>query len=206
MAVFGLMQPNSTIDEITQFQMGRYISSNEAVWRILGFNIHEQYPNVIHLSVHLENGQRVYFTQENVLDRINEPPKTTLTAFFQLCQTGAFPRTLLYNELPRYYTWNTSAKQFYRRKNGAIVPDSAGVRATAALGRVNTVHPNNAECYYYLRMLLHTIEGPTSFDSLKKIDGEVCQTYREAFLKLGLLENDQHWDLSNHLYYLKTSE
>ncbi|CAH2100130.1 unnamed protein product [Euphydryas editha] len=31
-------------DEVTRFQSGRYISSTEAVWRILSFNIHERYP------------------------------------------------------------------------------------------------------------------------------------------------------------------
>lgn len=43
-------------------------------------------------------------------------------------------------------------------------------------------------------MLLHTIKGPTSFNSLKIVDGNVCESYREACEKLGLLENDQHWD------------
>lgn len=52
--------------------MGRYISSNEAVWRILDFPIHERYPPVVHLSIHLENGQCVYFTEKNLLDRIQE--------------------------------------------------------------------------------------------------------------------------------------
>ncbi|KAF0720858.1 ATP-dependent DNA helicase, partial [Aphis craccivora] len=44
-------------DEITSYQSGRYVSSSEAVWRILSFPIHERYPSVFHLSVHLENGQ-----------------------------------------------------------------------------------------------------------------------------------------------------
>lgn len=59
MAVFGVGAENS-IDEITQYQMGRYVSSNEAIWRIFSFPIHERHPTVVHLAVHLENGQRVY--------------------------------------------------------------------------------------------------------------------------------------------------
>ncbi|XP_075236541.1 uncharacterized protein LOC142333393 [Lycorma delicatula] len=61
-----------------------YISSNEAVWRILSFPIHERHPTVVHLAVHLENGQRVYFRTENVRTRALLPPLTTLTAFFSL--------------------------------------------------------------------------------------------------------------------------
>ncbi|GBM44850.1 hypothetical protein AVEN_201095-1 [Araneus ventricosus] len=65
MFVFELTSGENELNEIRQYQMGRYISSNEEVWRILKFPIHERHPTVNHLSVHLENGQRVYFTTEN---------------------------------------------------------------------------------------------------------------------------------------------
>lgn len=193
MAVFGLSDRNTPVDEITQFQMGRYISSNEAVWRILGFSIHDRYPTVFHLSVHLENGQRIYFTEENAAERAVNPPKTTLTAFFHLCRTDEFAKTLLYHEIPKYFVWNASKREFQRRKQGAFDPDHPGIHTSDALGRVYTIHPNNSECYY-LRMLLHEVRGPISFQSLRTIDGVMCETYREACFKLGLLENDQHWD------------
>lgn len=116
MAVFGIARANN-LDEIKQYQMGRYISSNEAVWRIFAFPIHERYPTVVHLAVHLENGQRVYFTTENVAERAAQPPETTLTAFFSLCRRDNFAKTLLYYEVPGYYTWNTSRKQHLFIKN-----------------------------------------------------------------------------------------
>ncbi|GFR27078.1 ATP-dependent DNA helicase [Trichonephila clavata] len=83
--------------------MGRYISSNEAVWRILNFPIHERHPTVIHLSVHLENGQRVYFTEGNAAERARFAPETTLTAFFRLCNEDEFARTLFYHQVPSNY-------------------------------------------------------------------------------------------------------
>jgi hypothetical protein len=144
MAIFELSYENKEKDEITQYQMGRYISSNEAVWRILGFSIHGRYPAVVHLSVHLENGQRIYFTEENARDRIENPQNTTLTAFFQLCQQDEFAKTLLYHEVPKYYTWNATKKEFNRRKQGSNVSDHVGICKTNTLGRVYTVHPNNA--------------------------------------------------------------
>ncbi|XP_063909824.1 uncharacterized protein LOC135127310 [Zophobas morio] len=176
-AIFGIANPNAPVNEIEQFQMGRYISSNEAVWRILGFDIHERFPAVMHLSVHLENGQRVYFTEDNAPQRVADPPNTTLTAFFQLCATDEFAKTLMYHEVPQYYTWNQSTKKFCRRKRGARHSSIAGIFSTGALG-----------------MLLHVVKGPTSFQAIKTIDGQECETYREACFKLGLLENDQHWD------------
>lgn len=193
MAIFEISAQNNPNDEITQYQMGRYISSNEAIWRILSFNIHERYPAVIHLSVHLENGQRVHFTESNARERALHPQNTTLTAFFQLCKNDHFARTLLYYEIPKYYTWNATKKEFFRRKQGSTVPDYAGIYANETLGRVYTVHPSNAECYY-LRMLLHCVKGPQSFQALRTVNAVVYETYREACLKLGLLENDTHWE------------
>lgn len=191
MAVYGIGNEKSN-DEVMQYQLGRYVNSNEAVWRIFGFPIHERHPTVVHLSVHLENGQRVYFTPENAPALVDHPPNTTLTAFFQLCQEDPFARTLLYPEVPRYYTWNASSKTFQRRKVGQFFPEH-NVFASDALGRVYTVHPNNAECYY-LRMLLHSVRGPRSFAEARTVNETVCQTFREACQKLGLLEGDQHWD------------
>ncbi|KIH46247.1 hypothetical protein ANCDUO_23703 [Ancylostoma duodenale] len=192
MAVFRLENENGIIDEIIQYLMGRFINSNEAVWHVLSFAIHEGYPSVVHLSVHVENGQRVYFTAENAQARAANPPRTTLTAFFLLCHQDPFARTLLYPEVPKYYTWNAARKKVCRRKQSVPAPGH-NVRASDAFARVYTVHPSNDKCYF-LRFLLHTVRGPISFTDLKTINGEVCETYREACQRLGSLENDQHWD------------
>lgn len=54
MAVFGL-QSSNTNDEISRYQVGRYVNCNEAIWRIFAFPIHERHPTVVHLAVHLKN-------------------------------------------------------------------------------------------------------------------------------------------------------
>lgn len=77
---FNLQSNERNIDEINDFQCGRYISTNEAVCRILRFPIHERYPAVMHLHVHLPNGQRIYFNENNLHERLANPPNTTLTA------------------------------------------------------------------------------------------------------------------------------
>lgn len=97
------------------------------------------------------------------------------------------------HEVPKYYTWNATKSEFYRRKQGKRITEYAGICASYTLGQVYTVHPSNAECFY-LRMLLHTIRGPTSFESLKNINGKTLQTFRETCLELGLLEDDKHWE------------
>lgn len=192
MAVFGVPDPDAN-NEIKQFQQGRYISSNEAIWRIFAFQIHERYPTVVHLAVHLENGQRVYFTEANAAERAASPPNTTLTAFFNLCQNDTFAATLLYADVPTYFTWNKPRKTFERRKQGKPVEGHPNVFSTDALGRIYTVHPNQAECFY-LRLLLVKVPGPKSFADLKTVNGRSCETFREACQELKLLESDLHWD------------
>lgn len=192
MAVFGIASPDAN-DEVLQYQIGRYVSSNEAIWRIFSFAIHERHPTVVHLAVHLENGQRVYFTAANAAQRAERPPATTLTSFFATCASDPFARTLLYSEMPRYFTWNALSKKFERRKQGKPVPGYVNVYSNDALGRIYTVHPSNDECFY-LRLLLVNVRGPTSFEFLRTVNGELCATYREACQRLHLLEDDVHWD------------
>ncbi|GFX03632.1 ATP-dependent DNA helicase [Trichonephila clavipes] len=62
-----------------------------------------------------------------------------------------------------------------------------------ALGRIYTVHVSNFECYC-LRMLLNVIQGPTNLLDLKTVDDQELETFRQACEKLGLLEDDNHWD------------
>jgi hypothetical protein len=50
--MFSLQSTN----EVEKFWSGRYICSSEVIWQIMYFNIHEQAPVIINLSVHLENG------------------------------------------------------------------------------------------------------------------------------------------------------
>eukprot|EP00919_Chromeraceae_sp_WS-2016_P049109 GHVR01116167.1.p1 GENE.GHVR01116167.1~~GHVR01116167.1.p1 ORF type:complete len:128 (+),score=8.47 GHVR01116167.1:431-814(+) len=93
-------------DEIDIYKTGRYIGTNEAVWRILQFPIHKRYSTVVHLAVHVEDGQRICFDDNTILGCVSHPPTTTLTAFFVLCQQDSEAKKLLYNEVPMYYTWS----------------------------------------------------------------------------------------------------
>lgn len=111
-----------------------------AIWRIFSFTIYERYPTVIHLAIHLENGQRVYFIESNAVQRAEPQPATKLTRFFSTCESDPVARTLLYSEMPRYYTWNSSSKKFQRRKQGQAVPGFVDVYSTDALGRIYSVH------------------------------------------------------------------
>ncbi|UYV63786.1 hypothetical protein LAZ67_2005619, partial [Cordylochernes scorpioides] len=167
------------------------IENGVQVVRMTNVNIdNRRHPMIQHLSVHLENGQRVYFTSANAALQAHRSPKTTLTEYFALCQRDNFEKTLLYVEVPVYYIWSAS-KSWQPRKQGTRIADQVAF-ASDAIGRFFTVHPNFEECFY-LRMLLNSVRGATSFAALRTINGVLCQTYKEPCLHLGLLENDQQW-------------
>lgn len=190
-AIFAL---TNKFDEVGIYQIGRYISTNEAVWKILGFPLHQRHPVVQHLAVHLENGQRIYFSStDNVQHILNNSKNTTLLAFFNLCQVDDFAKTLLYHEVPKYFTWDSNNHTFSRRKRGKLLENN--IYSTDAIGRVYTVHPNNAECYF-LRLLLHVVKGPTSFQNLRAVNNIIHPTFQQACKILNLIDDDSHWSLT----------
>lgn len=94
--------------------MGAHVISHSEI------NIPLQF-QIVHLAVHLENGQRVYFTDKNVQQKIQIPPDSTLTSFFKLCSKDDFAKTLLYEQVPSFYTWDSTKKLFNKRKQGVPV-------------------------------------------------------------------------------------
>lgn len=83
-----------------------------------------------------------------------------MTAYFILCQKDEFATTLLYEEIP------SRQEIIQRRRRGTPTDGYPGIFCEHTLRRVYTVYPNNHECFY-IRVLLHVIGGPTSFESLK---------------------------------------
>ena len=69
------------------------------------------------------------------MDRASgDPPKTTLTEFFALCQVDDFAKTLLYVDVPQVL--HMSSKSWNRRKQGTNVAGFPGVNEAHVLGRV----------------------------------------------------------------------
>lgn len=78
------------IDEICRYEVRRYIGNSEPARRILCFPIHERFPPVMQLAVQLENEQREYLTEYNVLDKIQTLLQNILLPLFDLCKKRLF--------------------------------------------------------------------------------------------------------------------
>jgi len=48
--------------------------------------------------------------------------------------------------------------------------------------------------YFFLRILLHNVIGPMSFEYLRTVNGITYKSYREAFQQLSLFKDDKDWD------------
>ena len=52
MSIVALQEENGGKDDISDYQLGRYVGSNEAFWRLMQFPIHTRFPTIIHLAVY----------------------------------------------------------------------------------------------------------------------------------------------------------
>jgi hypothetical protein len=61
-----------------------------------------------------------------------------------------------------------------------------------AIGRMYYALPTSGE-RYYLRMLLNYVKGATSYEHLWKVDGTKHDTFKDAYIVMGLFANDNEW-------------
>lgn len=74
-----------------------------------------------------------------------------------------------------FFTWNKKEKMFKERKRGFHI------------GRIEGV-PREMEEAFFLRILLHVVRGPTCVENIRTFEDVVYETYKEACLARGILE------------------
>ena len=172
---------DNEINEISNYIDARYVSSCEAAWRIFEFDLHGQSHSVNRLPVHLEDQQTVTFRDDANMDEVLESRAfTKLTQFFHTCLLDPFARNLTYLEFPHHYVWKE--KEWCRRK-----------RKVKLITRMYTVSPGESE-RFHLRLLLHSVKGPTSFNDLRTFNGFMYDTFKKTAAARGLIDNDTEFD------------
>jgi hypothetical protein len=86
----------------------------------------------------------------------------------------------VYQDIPLHFTWDRKNKIWRRR------------RRDGSIGRIYFVSPTAGE-RFYLRTLLTTVKGPTSYENLRTFDSVLHPSFHAACLARGLLENDDEW-------------
>ena len=103
------------VDNVSGWWKGTMCASRECgrhANQLADRSTHENEPPDEQLHVPLGGvDQRVQFRADARLDDVLATVKgSKLTAFFKLCDTDDFARTLLYLEAPKFYTWNTGGQ------------------------------------------------------------------------------------------------
>ncbi len=174
-------------DEIRQFSDGRITSAAEAIWSVLGFQSHGQSPSVQRLGCNLPNDPNVEFDSQATPELLLESAEKSLCSpshlksWFKLNRVDAFARTLLYVQIPEFYTWNQLQSEWCRRKS-----------AWKCLGRVHPADFSNRERWALRTLLLHS-RGCQSEEDLRTVCNELKPTFWDAAVSLGLFEDDHEY-------------
>lgn len=103
MLKFSLAQAGDVLnwDEIEAFRTMRLLGPYEAVYRILGRSFVEMSHSVQSLPIHLPDEQLVYYRDLTRAASLSQNSK--LLAYFKLNEQSAFARTLLYQDIVKYF-------------------------------------------------------------------------------------------------------
>ncbi|XP_076939929.1 ATP-dependent DNA helicase RRM3-like [Bidens hawaiensis] len=175
--------PDPNLDEIEAFYDCRYVFACEATWRIFSFDVHYRIPSVIRLAFHLPGEQQViYGANEDIEDILNKTPNASLmfTGWFECNKNYDLAKTLTYAEFPIKFVWKKQLRKWKPRLRGF------------AFGKVHDAPPAFDEAYY-LRILLNKVKGPECFEDIQTVDGVVCENFRDACYKRGLLDDDKEY-------------
>ena len=170
-----------------------YVGDNKALWQIFQFPVHDQHPNVVHLTLHLPHEQCVIFNPSKNARQVVEyaqDVETGLTAFFKANRAQGDVSNiachLTYQEFPQHFVLKDNEDNHWSKYW------SLRQQKTFVLGQIAYVTPTAGE-KFYLCTLLMVVRGPKSFDDLKTVNGIHCKTFQSVWLHRGLLEDDGEW-------------
>jgi hypothetical protein len=126
-------------DEIRQWQDCRYISPQEAVWRIYSNDVHYRSVPVVRLSYHLLDEQTVVFDEDEPIDVVVDRDLIGRTKFYSWMKCNEiYPvaKKLTYAEFPGHFTWHPKKKTWKPRKRGS------------AIGRLYAASPSSGEHFF----------------------------------------------------------
>ncbi|KAL3005600.1 hypothetical protein AAZX31_08G229500 [Glycine max] len=181
-----LENPITQNDEIKEYLDCRYISPCEATWRIFGFPIHARKPVVERLHFHLSGQHSVLYEDDDDIDDILSKPSISNSKFLAWMNSNK-----CFSE-GRNLTYSQFVSKFIKKGN--------------TIGRLIWVPPTTGELFY-LRMMLTTCKGPTSFEDIRTVENVLYPTYREACFAMGFLQDDReftwNWLAEDIAYHYK---
>ena len=192
-AKFTISNDNPT-DEFHDYLHARYLSSGEAVWRILAFDITAKFPAVTSYSLHLPGRQ---FGQM-LRDRGEASTISPLLVYLARPVGGEWDN-LKYLDFYQQYTVYPISPTSPRRRYAAIVTPLSGTptpntrryglirRGRTRVCRLHFVPIRSGDLYYLRSLLLH--RSSHTFEGFRVVEGIVHPTFQSAAIAMGLFRD-----------------
>lgn len=149
----------------------------------IAFEINFRDPPVQRLSFHLENEHNVIFSEREKIKSVAKRKRNNTSMFiawFEANKLYSDANELTYPEFPSKFVWNNQDRAWIPRRKGF------------SIGRVYYIPPV-ASNNYYLRMLINVVRGAKYHADMRRVNGILYNTYRDACYSLGLLEDDKEY-------------
>lgn len=131
----------------------------------------------------MENEQHVIFSEQDEITSIvnrDTVAQSMFLAWFEANKLYPEANELTYCEFPTKFVWNKDARVWTKRKKGL------------SIGRLFYVAPGAGD-NHYLRMLINVIRGAKCHADMRRVNGKLYNSYRDACYALGLLEDDKEY-------------
>jgi hypothetical protein len=190
-------------DQITNFQLFRWISAGEASWIMLGFHRYELDPSVSVLHVHLPGEDQLIVSADTgeiesavskLLLYFARPSSLTAIKFHEYFEMFVVPyvsrRSL--DEFDRSQCTGTATSASHVNAYGMRVKRRVKGRVLARLEYI----PISVGETYFLRLCLRS-HAAMSFEDVRTVGGVVYPTFRDAASAHGLFNEEEE---SDHLW------
>ncbi|KAH1060573.1 hypothetical protein GYH30_004170 [Glycine max] len=151
--------------------------------RIFAFPIHGRKPAVERFYFHLPDQHSVLYEDHDDIDDVLSKPTISDSKFLAWMNTNkcfAEARNLTYSQFVSKFVYNKRNKSWQPKKKGYTI------------GRLIWVPPTTGKLFY-LRMMLGSCKGPTSFEDIRTVANIQYPTYTEACFAMGFLQDDREY-------------
>ncbi|XP_074284152.1 uncharacterized protein LOC141608706 [Silene latifolia] len=135
----------------------------------------------------LPGEQSVVFDDEDPIDEVLEKSSMGVSKFLSWIKINSseeeelqIAKDLLYCQFPTKFVWNKDQREWTLRKQNFKI------------GRLQHVPPICGELYF-MRTMLNHVKGPKSYEDIRRVNGTLYDTYREACYAYGLIGDDKEY-------------
>jgi hypothetical protein len=179
------------VDEIKDYERGRYLSSIKAATRLASFHITEKKPGVKRLPIHLPGRQHGQMARKDgsesdgtLLVRYMARPRHPGLDNLTYIEFGSRCRLVKHDPTKQMHILEILEDEYPTRPRMRIrfYQDSH-----VGISRLQMVYPRHGDVFYLRALLLH--RSALNWTDIRTINGRVYPTHQEAARAMGLFDN-----------------